>query len=115
MLSLCLFGPLSACNSGTAPPIYLAITFADGRACTDAAVLGISVESRGPERDHYLCDDMLAPNRVSFSKLPLYDAVTLRGESTDGAELYRGSFIAADVLTGPEPTATVALYPYVAR
>ena len=114
-LSWLLVGPLAACNSATAPPIFLSIALADGRACTDAAVLAISIERRGQDAERYLCDDTHRPNQVRVGNLPLYEAVRLRGESTDGAELYRGSLIAADVVTGPEPAATVTLYPYLAR
>lgn len=106
---------VAACDSGgTAPDLLLSVALADARTCRDSSVVTVRVGRGSLGALDFACHDMELPRQVSAQSLPLYDRVEIFGLSGSDDELYRGTLIVSDVLTG-NPAVLVSLFPYAAR
>ncbi len=104
---------LCACDSGTAPMVSFSIALADGRSCRDSGVTTLAVAAGGGFA-RFVCHDAEAPRTITAMNVSFAGETDLLGLSAEGAVLYRGAFIAADVLGATAPP-VVTLFPDAAR
>jgi hypothetical protein len=110
-------GAVAGCaTSGVAPAIPFSIALADGRTCHDAGVVDVSLFRGATDYGDFLCQDAEAPMSVTADKLPLSEAVTVLGGAMQGAPLYRGSFVPADLVgRDADAPAVIVLAPDLAE
>jgi hypothetical protein len=102
---------IGGCGGDVVPSLTLSVRFADGRSCRDASVTRVQIVY-GATPQSFICVDAEAPRAVTATMLPLSDALDVDGLSAEGARLYRGRLVAADVLAAPAP---IVLDPWAAR
>jgi hypothetical protein len=101
------------CDAGVAPKVTFSVALADGRPCRDAGVNTLAVTKADGSLEKFLCFDAEPPGTVTAVDVSFAGDTALLGLSAENAVLYRGSFVASDVLAAAEPP-VITLFPEAA-